>query len=68
MWLRKRTEDAQLDRELRYHFDSLVRDSIAAGVPPDEARRRAWLEFGGLALPPEKRIWTAKPISSTIQK
>jgi len=49
MWLRKRTGDAQLDRELRYHFDSLVRDSIAAGVPPDEARRRARLEFGGLA-------------------
>ncbi|HEV3060827.1 MAG TPA: ABC transporter permease [Vicinamibacterales bacterium] len=40
--------ERQLDAELRYHFDRLVADHIAAGVPDDEARRRARLEFGGL--------------------
>src|SRR5579872_3910334 len=47
MWFRKPLE-ASLDRELRYHFDRLVRDFIAAGVPREEARRRARLEFGGI--------------------
>src|SRR5258708_21014249 len=52
MWFRKKRADArpgtELDAELRYHFERLVRDSIAAGVEPDEARRRARLEFGGV--------------------
>ena len=53
MWRRKKpaarvTEETQLDRELRYHFERLVRDSIAAGMEPGEARRRARLEFGGV--------------------
>ena len=53
MWFRRKRADrpgglSHLDAELRYHFDSLVRDSIAAGIPPAEARRRAQLEFGGI--------------------
>src|SRR5262252_5011457 len=40
--------DDGIDRELRYHFERLVREYIAAGVPPEEARRRARLEFGGM--------------------
>jgi putative ABC transport system permease protein len=44
---RKRTLDAQLDSELRFHLDALTRENIAAGMPPDEARRQAILEFGG---------------------
>ena len=48
MWFRKKTPETQLSVELRYHFERLVRESIAAGVPPAEARRRARLEFGGL--------------------
>jgi predicted permease len=47
MWFRKKAE-AGLDAELRYHFERLVRESIAAGIGPDEARRRARLEFGGV--------------------
>jgi predicted permease len=50
-WRRFRTRDElehQLDAELRYHFDRLVADHTTAGVPEDEARRRARLEFGGL--------------------
>src|SRR5437764_697242 len=48
MWSRRKKADPRLDTELRYHFDRLVRDFIAAGVPPAEARRRAQLEFGGI--------------------
>ena len=48
MWFGRRNPNADLDRELRYHFDGLVRDFIAAGIEPDEARRRARLEFGGV--------------------
>ena len=44
----RRKADRAIDHELRYHFDKLVRDFIAACVSPDEAHRRARLEFGGL--------------------
>ena len=40
--------DEGVDRELRYHFDRLVREYIATGMDPDEARRRTRLEFGGV--------------------
>lgn len=48
MWFRKKSAEARLDTELRYHFERLVRESIASGMEPGEARRRARLEFGGL--------------------
>src|SRR5216683_2481163 len=44
---RKGVLDAQLDTELRFHIDKLTNDNIAAGMPPEEARRQAVLEFGG---------------------
>ncbi len=34
MWFRKKTAEAQLSAELRDHFESLVRESIAAGMEP----------------------------------
>ena len=48
MWLKREGTERQLNAELRYHFDRLVRESIAAGMEPDEARRLARLEFGGV--------------------
>jgi putative ABC transport system permease protein len=44
---RKRALDAQLNSEVRFHIDELTDANIAAGMPPEEARRRAVLEFGG---------------------
>jgi putative ABC transport system permease protein len=44
---RKRALDAQLDSELRFHIEELTEANIAAGLPLEEARRRAVLEFGG---------------------
>jgi predicted permease len=37
-----------MDAELRLHFERMVEDLVEHGVVPDEARRRARLEFGGL--------------------
>lgn len=48
-WLsRFRNRDQRLDKELRFHFDSMVEDNIRQGMPEAEARRRATLEFGGM--------------------
>ncbi len=51
-WLRrlfrKSKQDAQLDSELRFHIEQQTADNIAAGMPADEARRRALAQFGGL--------------------
>jgi putative ABC transport system permease protein len=44
---RKRALDTQLDSELRFHIEELTEANIAAGLAPEEARRRAVLEFGG---------------------
>ena len=45
--LPKRASGAQLDSEQRFHIDELTQANIATGMPPEEARRRAVLEFGG---------------------
>jgi predicted permease len=47
LFRRARTE-RQLDTELRFHVDQQFADYVAAGMRPEEARRRAQLEFGGL--------------------
>ncbi len=44
---RKRALDAQLTSEVRFHIEELTDANLAAGMSPDEARRRAVLEFGG---------------------
>jgi putative ABC transport system permease protein len=43
----KRASDTQMNSELRFHIDELTEEYIAAGMPPEEARRRATLDFGG---------------------
>src|SRR5467141_1859083 len=43
----KRALEAQLDSELRFHIEKLTNDYIADGMAPEEARRKAVLEFGG---------------------
>src|SRR5690606_5709677 len=48
LW-RRADLDRQLDAELQDHLDRLTADHRAAGMPEAEARRRAQLEFGGVA-------------------
>ena len=40
--------DDELDKELQFHLDERTDELIASGVAPEEARRRARLEFGGV--------------------
>jgi putative ABC transport system permease protein len=44
----RRKQDAQLDSELRFHVEQQTAENIAAGMNPDEARRRDLAQFGGL--------------------
>src|SRR5262245_66045531 len=43
-----------LDEEVRFHIDRQLERNLRAGMAPDEARRRAYLEFGGVELVKEK--------------
>ncbi|HTV54393.1 MAG TPA: ABC transporter permease [Terriglobia bacterium] len=47
LFRRARTE-RRLDAELRFHLEQQIADYVAAGMAPEEARRRARLDFGGL--------------------
>ena len=39
--------EQEFGRELQFHIEELTRDFIAQGMTPQEAHRRAMLEFGG---------------------
>ena len=51
-WLRRFTERAlsekRLDSELQFHLEQRTADYVTEGIPPEEAHRRARLEFGGV--------------------
>jgi putative ABC transport system permease protein len=47
-WFRARQMDADLDEELRVYFEELAARYRAAGLSPDEARRAATREMGGV--------------------
>src|SRR5580704_11558413 len=44
----KSRSESELDKELRFHLEQQIAGYLAAGISPEEARRRANLEFGGL--------------------
>ena len=45
---RKRaSRDRDLAHEVAFHIDALARDYEAAGMPPEQARRQACIDFGG---------------------
>lgn len=46
--LRKAELERDLDKELRFHFESRVEDLMRDGMSEQEARRRTRIEFGGL--------------------
>jgi putative ABC transport system permease protein len=51
-WLRrffhKSRAEQELDQELRFHLDRRIDDHISVGMTPEEASRRARLQFGGI--------------------
>src|SRR5437899_11053633 len=46
--LRRSRMESEMDAELRFHIETLAEDLVRSGVAPDEAHRRARIEFGGL--------------------
>ncbi|WP_321477244.1 ABC transporter permease [uncultured Paludibaculum sp.] len=46
---RRNGVEHELDRELRFHLDEQVRENIAIGMTPDEARFAAMRSLGGFA-------------------
>ena len=47
---RRRSQEQELDKELRFHIDRQIDDYVKEGLSRDQARRRVQLEFGGLEL------------------
>lgn len=51
-WLRrmfrKQETERQLDCELRFHMEQRIAERVASGEMPEEARRQAQIEFGGM--------------------
>jgi putative ABC transport system permease protein len=54
MGFRKHRFEGDMDEELSFHLESRIADLIQAGVHPDEARRTALLEFGGIETTKEE--------------
>jgi putative ABC transport system permease protein len=46
---RRNRLERELDAELRFHIDMLTDQQMRAGLPPDEARRKALRDFGVVA-------------------
>lgn len=53
-WFRRGRIDRDLDRELLAHLDLHTHHLIAAGLTPEEARRRAHLDLGGVSQTKER--------------
>lgn len=45
---RRRAAEGELDDELRFHVDRTVEQNLARGMTPEEARRQALIELGGV--------------------
>ena len=46
--LRRKHQDAHLEKELQFHIEQAVADLTRSGLTEAEARRRVRLEFGGM--------------------
>lgn len=53
MWF-KRRPDPRIHDELQFHRDRLIDDYMAAGMSRTDAERRAFLEFGNVAITEER--------------
>ncbi|HEV2419212.1 MAG TPA: ABC transporter permease [Terriglobia bacterium] len=66
---RRRLTEKQIDAELRFHLEQQIADYVAAGMSPEEARRRSRLEFGGLDQVKEecRDVGAARFVETLIQ-
>lgn len=52
--VRRRTADAELDEEMRYHLEREIERNVANGMPPADARAAAQRAFGNLTIATEQ--------------
>jgi predicted permease len=66
---RRNSLEAEMDAELRAHLEHQTEKHLRAGLPPEEAARRARLEFGGLEQVKEecRDAWGVRFISELAQ-
>ncbi len=60
----RQRKDEELNTEIRSHLDEAIRDRIARGEAPDEARANALREFGNVGLVKEitREMWGKAPL------
>ncbi len=60
----RQNKDEELDAEIRSHLDEAIRDRLARGEAPDEARANALREFGNVGLVKEvtREMWGKAPL------
>lgn len=63
---RRRVRDLQ--EEMLSHVEHEAEENMAAGMPPDEARRAAWIKFGNLGVASENAaaMWTLPRVESVL--
>jgi hypothetical protein len=69
-WLTRRTqEDSELDEELRFHLDQEAQLLIGRGQSPEDASRRARLDFGNITRTKEvtREMWTWSALDRAAQ-
>ncbi|HEX7334557.1 MAG TPA: ABC transporter permease [Pyrinomonadaceae bacterium] len=65
----KESVDQELNEELRAHIDLLTEQKIGEGLKPDEARRAALIEVGGIEQVKERvrEVRTGRPLEDLSQ-
>jgi len=66
---RRKAQEQELDSELRFHLEQQIRANVAAGMNPEEARRQAAIEFGGLEQVKEqcRNVQSGRWLDQTLQ-
>jgi hypothetical protein len=68
-WLRSGRLDADFDDELQAHLAMLVEENIGRGLPPEDAKRIAWMTLGGLTeLRESRREQRGLPLIDTLDQ
>ncbi|MGH9631756.1 MAG: ABC transporter permease [Bryobacteraceae bacterium] len=68
-WLQRERFASELDEELALHRELVEREQEAAGLPPEEARRAAALQFGNITAAREsaRSVWVWETGESILQ-
>jgi len=66
-WARSRRDEERLRAEIREHLAFQIEDNLRAGMPPEEARRKALLKFGAVeAIKEDCREQRALPFADAL--